>query len=576
LLQMIKYKTWMQTMPACLPTADLCANDGAHVRVSGFGKTEYNADSTAQTLQSADLFLDNHESCKNKMMFPHVTDLRDDVVCAMGIDGEDSCQGDSGGPLIFNSNGSANLYGVVSWGVKCGGGHPGVYTRVTSYLDWIQESTKNQHQIVLKSVNKPGETPCGEDYKMEKKPKQCGKVDFEFSGKSGNKNPMDYPWHYMVQPCKNRLCSTRSCPATLISARWLLTTATCVQWSDGKAPHGVMVSHELDTEFYTEFKGSMMSMPVDKFNVASKIFIHPQVNSRKGLNNLALIKLDHRLARGRDTPVCLPKSEGICLNSKFPANRLGALVYKNGAFIDISLDIKDVSECAKRYGMKFGSETVCAQANKGRRDVCVTDRGVGLTYNNAGLKFLYAVSNIGSTRCDGHVPHMHTRVSEFLPWIYETTDGEAGSAGAAPECMDNRANDLPNAKEYILGNKVKVDVTEKLTTQAPTTQKITTQKPTTQKPTTQKPTTQKPTTQKPTTQKPTTTPKPTTTTAPTTTNVPTTTTRKDQRTSRVPSFAQPDKYVQHVQQLINAIQSGKPKRPKKRRRKGGRKNRRRG
>lgn len=48
LLQMIKYKTWMQTMPACLPTADLCANDGAHVRVSGFGKTEYKADSTGR------------------------------------------------------------------------------------------------------------------------------------------------------------------------------------------------------------------------------------------------------------------------------------------------------------------------------------------------------------------------------------------------------------------------------------------------------------------------------------------------------------------------------------------------
>ena len=63
----------------------------------------------AQTLQSADLFLDNHESCKNKMMFPHVTDLRDDVVCAMGIEGEDSCQGDSGGPLIFNSNGSRGV-----------------------------------------------------------------------------------------------------------------------------------------------------------------------------------------------------------------------------------------------------------------------------------------------------------------------------------------------------------------------------------------------------------------------------------------------------------------------------------
>ena len=47
--------------------------------------------------------------------------------------------GDSGGPLIDKSTGS--LVGIVSWGEGCGlFGKPGVYTRVSAYADWIEET----------------------------------------------------------------------------------------------------------------------------------------------------------------------------------------------------------------------------------------------------------------------------------------------------------------------------------------------------------------------------------------------------------------------------------------------------
>ena len=55
--------------------------------------------------------------------------------------GRDTCQGDSGGPLIWRSpRGEPILVGVTSWGYSCGqSGFPGVYARVSSYLDWIHE-----------------------------------------------------------------------------------------------------------------------------------------------------------------------------------------------------------------------------------------------------------------------------------------------------------------------------------------------------------------------------------------------------------------------------------------------------
>ena len=51
--------------------------------------------------------------------------------------GKDSCQADSGGPL-FTRN-PFTLVGIVSWGEGCGDpGYPGVYTRVSEYIDFIE------------------------------------------------------------------------------------------------------------------------------------------------------------------------------------------------------------------------------------------------------------------------------------------------------------------------------------------------------------------------------------------------------------------------------------------------------
>lgn len=64
-------------------------------------------------------------------------------ICAGDTTGErDTCQGDSGGPLQISTWAeSQRIYyviGITSFGRGCATRQPGVYTRVSYYLDWIE------------------------------------------------------------------------------------------------------------------------------------------------------------------------------------------------------------------------------------------------------------------------------------------------------------------------------------------------------------------------------------------------------------------------------------------------------
>jgi len=60
-------------------------------------------------------------------------------LCAGFLEGgKDACVGDSGGPLLVLAGGSTVQVGFVSYGMGCAKpDQPGVYTRVSFYLDWI-------------------------------------------------------------------------------------------------------------------------------------------------------------------------------------------------------------------------------------------------------------------------------------------------------------------------------------------------------------------------------------------------------------------------------------------------------
>ncbi|XP_075146880.1 proclotting enzyme isoform X2 [Haematobia irritans] len=131
-------------IPVCLPRAGRMPPKerlpGRRGTVVGWGTTYYGGkESTSQ--RQAELPIWRNEDCDRSYFQP----INENFLCAGYSDGGvDACQGDSGGPLMMRYDSRWLQLGVVSFGNKCGEpGYPGVYTRVSEYLDWITEHTKD-------------------------------------------------------------------------------------------------------------------------------------------------------------------------------------------------------------------------------------------------------------------------------------------------------------------------------------------------------------------------------------------------------------------------------------------------
>ncbi|XP_023941049.2 CLIP domain-containing serine protease B4 [Bicyclus anynana] len=131
--------------PICLPTTEyIKMQDYTHNSVywtAGWGVTEFGDASMVK--RKVDIEAVPMDVCRAAL--PYIPESSSQsLICAGGRQGKDSCSGDSGGPLMreVKENYKANwfLYGVTSFGSKrCGSaGIPGVYTRVTVYMDWIR------------------------------------------------------------------------------------------------------------------------------------------------------------------------------------------------------------------------------------------------------------------------------------------------------------------------------------------------------------------------------------------------------------------------------------------------------
>lgn len=99
---------------------------GANFTILGWGMTRDQGMNWNQCLQAANVSLVETSQCNRLLRKYHP--ITRNMFCALGENGKDACPGDSGSPILYGSRAA----GVVSWGIGCGQGFPGVYTRLSS------------------------------------------------------------------------------------------------------------------------------------------------------------------------------------------------------------------------------------------------------------------------------------------------------------------------------------------------------------------------------------------------------------------------------------------------------------
>ncbi|KAK1340472.1 hypothetical protein QTO34_019042 [Cnephaeus nilssonii] len=125
---------------ACLPAEGAMLSRDYPCYVTGWGRLWTNGPIAEELQQGLQPVVD-HATCTQSDWWGAM--VKDTMVCAGGDGVTSACNGDSGGPLNCQAeNGAWEVRGIVSFGSGLGCNthkKPAVYTRVSAYIDWINE-----------------------------------------------------------------------------------------------------------------------------------------------------------------------------------------------------------------------------------------------------------------------------------------------------------------------------------------------------------------------------------------------------------------------------------------------------
>lgn len=127
--------------PICLPVEDPLRNNNFYRYypfVAGWG-SQQSRGPASDILLEVQMPVVSNDACSEAYSKFKSSKIDNRIICAgFAQGGKDACQGDSGGPLMLPQKYTFYQIGIVSYGYKCAEpGYPGVYTRVTAFLDFI-------------------------------------------------------------------------------------------------------------------------------------------------------------------------------------------------------------------------------------------------------------------------------------------------------------------------------------------------------------------------------------------------------------------------------------------------------
>ncbi|XP_012215618.1 transmembrane protease serine 9-like [Linepithema humile] len=439
--------------PVCLPQpgSDPAGKEGT---VVGWGRTMEGGMLPGE-MQEIQVPIYSLAQCR-KMKY-RANRITDNMICA-GRSNQDSCQGDSGGPLLVQEADKLEIAGIVSWGVGCGrAGYPGVYTRVSRYLNWIHANMKEgcfcssvRKKINIRSPNMKSLCYLGLLFILLLITEKCQAEKFDektknFFGLFGNKPPYsndspspcycscglrneesrivggqttsmnEFPWMARLSYLNKFYCG-----GTLINDRYVLTAAHCVKglifrfmWFMIKVTFG---EHDRCIEKGAETRYVVRVMTGD-FS-----FLNFD-------NDIALLRLNERVPLS-DTirPICLPS---VYDNEYVGVNAIAAgwgTLQEEGKpsclLQEVEVPVMSLQACRNTsYSPRMISDNMlCAGYLEGKKDSCQGDSGGPLIAEREDKKYeLIGVVSWGNGCARPGYPGVYTRVTRYMDWILKNS-----------------------------------------------------------------------------------------------------------------------------------------------------------